>query len=67
MIVLQMKVMYVRKVFVLSLTQIEEMADVNSNPGQFDRPAGLLSHCPVFLLCEHLDLVINNKILSITR
>lgn len=29
-----MKVMYVRKVFVLSLTQIEEMAEVNSNPGQ---------------------------------
>ena len=39
------------------------MAEVNSNLGQFDCPAGLLSHCPVFLLCEHLDLVINNKIL----
>ena len=41
------------------------MSEVNSNPGQFDCPAGLLSHCPVFLLCEHLDLVINNKILWI--
>lgn len=46
-------------------TQIEEMAEVDSNPGQSDCRAGLLSRLSSFP-CEHLGLVINNKILNIT-